>query len=135
MTAPAVALAPDLVAGLRRLKLARVRVIAPEVCQTAKTQRWAPDEFLRTLIEAEIAARDESNLRGRVKQAGFPVVKSLDDFKVQASSVPQATFNYIAGLEWIRAKENLCLVGPAVPVSPISWSASVTQPFRPASAF
>ena len=113
MTAPAAALAPDLVAGLRRLKLARVRVIAPEVCQTAKTQRWAPDEFLRTLIEAEIAARDESNLRGRIKQAGFPVVKSLDDFKVQASSVPQATFNYIAGLEWIRAKENLCLVGPA----------------------
>jgi len=68
---------------------------------------------LRTLIEAEIAARDESNLRGRIKQAGFPVVKSLDDFKVQTSSVPQATFNYIAGLEWIRAKENLCLVGPA----------------------
>ena len=68
---------------------------------------------MRTLIEAEIAARDESNLRGRIKQAGFPVVKGLDDFKVQASSVPQATFNYIAGLEWIRGKENLCLVGPA----------------------
>ncbi len=113
MTAAAPALTPDLVAGLRRLKLARIRAVAAEVCQTAKTQRWAPDEFLRTLIEAEIAARDESNLRGRVKQAGFPVVKTLDDFKVQASSVPQATFNYLAGLEWIRAKENLCLVGPA----------------------
>src|SRR5258708_20200132 len=113
MIAPAPALAADLVAGLRRLKLARVRVIAPDLCQTAKTQRWAPDEFLRTLIEAEIAAREESNLRGRITQAGFPVVKGLDDFKVQASSVPQATFNYIAGLEWIRAKENLCLFGPA----------------------
>ena len=113
MTAAAPALTPDLVAGLRRLKLARIRAVAAEVCQTAKTQRWAPDEFLRTLIEAEIAARDESNLRGRVKQAGFPVLKTLDDFKVQASSVPQATFNYLAGLEWIRAKENLCLVGPA----------------------
>ena len=113
MTAAAPALTPDLVAGLRRLKLARIRAVAAEVCQTAKTQRWAPDEFLRTLIEAEIAARDESNLRGRIKQAGFPVVKILDDFKVQASSVPQATFNYLAGLEWIRAKENLCLVGPA----------------------
>ena len=101
MTAAAPALTPDLVAGLRRLKLARIRAVAAEVCQTAKTQRWAPDEFLRTLIEAEIAARDESNLRGRVKQAGFPVVKTLDDFKVQASSVPQATFNYLAGLEWI----------------------------------
>ena len=113
MTAPAAVLAPDLVAGLRRLKLSRIRAIAPEVCQAAKTQRWAPDEFLRTLIEAEIASRDESNLRGRVKLAGFPVHKTLDDFKVQTSSVPQASFDYLAGLEWIRAKENLCLVGPA----------------------
>jgi DNA replication protein DnaC len=113
MTAPAPALAADLVQGLRRLKLARIRAIAPELCQTAKTQRWAPDEFLRTLIEAEIAARDESNLKNRVKLAGFPVRKTLDDFKVQASSVPQATFDYLCGLEWVRAKENLCLVGPA----------------------
>jgi DNA replication protein DnaC len=30
-----------------------------------------------------------------------------------ASSVPQATFDYLASLEWIRAAENLCLVGPA----------------------
>ncbi len=83
MTAPAPALAADLVAGLRRLKLARIRAIAPEVCQAAKTQRWAPDEFLRTLIEAEIASRDESNLRARLKLAGFPVRKSLGEFKVQ----------------------------------------------------
>jgi DNA replication protein DnaC len=27
--------------------------------------------------------------------------------------VPQATFDYLAGLEWIRAKENSLLVGPA----------------------
>lgn len=113
MTAPAPALAADLVAGLRRLKLARIRAIAPEVCQAAKTQRWAPDEFLRTLIEAEIASRDESNLRARLKLAGFPVRKSLDEFKVQLSAVPQATFDYLAGLEWIRAKENCLLVGPA----------------------
>jgi DNA replication protein DnaC len=27
--------------------------------------------------------------------------------------VPRATFDYLASLEWIAAKENLCLVGPA----------------------
>jgi DNA replication protein DnaC len=69
------------------------------------------DEFLRTLVEAEIAARDEANLQARVKLAGFPVRESLDDFKVQASSVPQATFDYLAGLEWVRA--NSLMVGPA----------------------
>jgi hypothetical protein len=60
MTAPAAALAPELVAGRRRLKLARVRVTAPELCQTAKTQRWAPDEFLRTLIPFRSGQRARS---------------------------------------------------------------------------
>jgi len=32
---------------------------------------------------------------------------------VGASSLKQATFDYLASLEWIAARENLCLVGPA----------------------
>ena len=64
-------------------------------------------------IEAEIASRDLSNARGRMKVAAFPVTKTLEEFDVAASSVPRPTFDYLAGLEWIRAKENLCLVGPA----------------------
>ncbi len=35
-------LAPDLAAGPRRLKLAAMRQLAPELLITAKTQRWAP---------------------------------------------------------------------------------------------
>jgi DNA replication protein DnaC len=107
------ALAADLVAGLKRLKLARVRAIAPDVLQTAKTQRWAPEEVLRTLVDAEITAREASNARARLRAAGFPVAKTLDEFNIGLSSVPPATFDYLASLEWIRAAENLCLVGPA----------------------
>jgi DNA replication protein DnaC len=106
-------LTPDLVAGLKRLKLAQVRRMAPETLQQAKVQRWAPEELLRTFVEAEIAARDAANERLRRKAAGFPVAKTLEEFKVAASSVPQATVDYLASLEWIRAAENLCLVGPA----------------------
>ena len=114
MTATAApALAPDLEAALRRLKLAAVRRLAPEVLVTAKTQRWPPDELLRTLLEAELAARDASNARARLRGAGFPVRKTLEEFHVAESSIPRATFDYLASLEWIRAKENLCLVGPA----------------------
>jgi len=106
-------LAPDLHAGLRRLKLAAMRTLAPELLVTAKTQRWAPEELLRTLVEAEICARDASNARHRLKAAAFPVVKTLEEFDVAASSIPRATFDYLASLEWIGAHENLCLVGPA----------------------
>ena len=69
-------LAADLNAGLRRLKLAAMRRLAPELLVTAKTQRWNPEEFLRTLIDAEITARDESNARTRMRQAAFPVTKT-----------------------------------------------------------
>ena len=68
--------------ALRRLKLAAVRRLAPEVLQTAKTQRWPPDELLRTLLDAELAARDASNARARLRAAGFPVAKTLDEFEV-----------------------------------------------------
>jgi DNA replication protein DnaC len=107
------ALAADLDGGLRRLKLAAIRRLAPELLVTAKTQRWNPEEFLRTLITAELTARDESNARTRMKAAAFPVIKTIEEFDVAASSIPKATFDYLASLEWIRAKENYCAVGPA----------------------
>lgn len=107
------ALAPDLVAGLKRLKLASMRQLAPELLVTAKTQRWNPEEFLRTLVEAEISARDASNAKIRRRRASFPVEKKLEGFDVAASSIPPATFDYLASLEWIRAAENVCLIGPA----------------------
>ncbi len=112
MTAPAPALAADLHAGLRRLKLAAMRALAPELLVTAKTQRWAPEELLRTLVEAELAARDRANRAARLKAAGFPVAKALEDFDVAASSVPRPTFEYLASLEWVRAPDNCLVVGP-----------------------
>jgi DNA replication protein DnaC len=112
MTAAPPPLAPDLAAGLRRLKLAAIRQIAPELLITARTQRWAPEELLRTLIEAEITARDASNAATRMKTAAFPVIKTLDELDQSACSIPGPTLDYLASLEWITAKENLCLVGP-----------------------
>ena len=106
MTAAAPPLAPDLTEGLRRLKLAAMRRLAAELLLTARTQRWAPEELLRTLVEAEISARDASNARTRLKAAAFPVTKILEfDFGANPD-VP-------AALEWITARENRCLVGPA----------------------
>ena len=111
MTAATPTLPGDLDLGLRRLRLGAMRRLAPELLVTAKTQRWAPEEFLRTLIETEIASRDASNARGRMKQAAFPVTKSLDEFNVAASSVKPATFDYLACLEWIAAdrRQGECL--------------------------
>jgi len=103
----------DLIESLRRLRLATMREQAAEVLHTARTQRWGAEDVLRTLLEAEIAARDAANRGIRLKQAGFPVPKTLETFDVTDSSIPRPTFDYIASLEWVGAKENLLLVGPA----------------------
>jgi len=113
MTAEAPALAPDLVAGLKRVQLAHFRLQAADILQTATTQRWAPEQLLRTLLATEIAGRDASNQATRLRSAGFPADKRFDDFQMVASSVPPATVDYLASLEWLRARENLCLIGPA----------------------
>jgi len=135
MSTTAPALPSDIEAGLRRLRLSAIRALSPELLVTAKTQRWKPEEFLRTLIEAEIASRDASNAVNRLKVASFPVTKTLDEFDVAASSVKPATFAYLSGLEWVRAKENLCLVGPAgTGKSHLLWP-SVTRPSKPGSRF
>jgi len=90
-----------------------MRQLAPELLITAKTQRWAPGELLRTLIEAEISAREALNARTRMRNAAFPVIKALDELDRSACSIPGPTLDYLATLEWITARENLCLVGPA----------------------
>ena len=114
MTAKAAPPLPaDLAAGLRRLKLATIRELAPDLLLTAKTQRWSPEEVLRTLIEAKVAARDASNQRARLKAAGFPVLKTVEEFDLAASSIPAPTWAYLTSLEWVAAKENLALMGPS----------------------
>jgi len=90
-----------------------MRKLSPELLVSAKTQRWSPEEFLRTLVEAEIASRDAANVQNRLRAAAFPVRKVLGEFDVSKSSVKPATFEYLSSLEWVRATENLCLVGPA----------------------
>ena len=97
-------LAPDLEAALRRLKLAAVRRLAPEVLTTAKTQRWPPDELLRTLLEAELAARDASNARARLRAAGFPVRKTLEAFYVRGQSLLEMSDEFDAPVGTIKRR-------------------------------
>jgi DNA replication protein DnaC len=112
-TTTPVSLPDDLEAGLKRLKLSTIRRQAPELLLTAKTQRWAPEETLRVLVELEIAARDESNTRNRLTAARFPVAKTLAEFDLAESSISQASNDYLVTLDWVRRADNLCLVGPA----------------------
>jgi len=128
MTAAPPPLAPDIAAGLRRLKLATMRQLAPELLITARTQRWVPEELLRTLIDAEITARDASNARARMKTAAFPVIKTLDELDRSVCSIPGPTLDYLASLEWITAARICAWSGRPAQERAACWSPSASPP-------
>ena len=64
-------------------------------------------------MKVEITARDASNTRLRSKQACFPTLKTIEGFDLAASSIAAPTWAYLTSLEWISARENLTLIGPA----------------------
>lgn len=103
----------ELEASPRRLKLRRIRELAPELLQTARTQRWRPEELLGTLVREEITAREASNLARRIKAARFPAPKTLKGFDPAASELAPETFSSLGLLEWLERNENLCLAAPA----------------------
>lgn len=77
----------------------------------------APDmdfsDLLLTLMASEAAARQENQTRRRLKAAGFPVQKSLDDFDTSQlnPSVSPVFLNELASCQFIEQKKNIVMIG------------------------
>ena len=68
--------------------------------------------FLLRLAETEILERERKGTERRIKQAGFPANKTLDDFDFTATpSLNKKQLFELARGEWIDKKENLILMG------------------------
>ena len=103
----------EVVALLRRMRLPYLRKAAPEVCATARAQRWDPAEVLRVLLVEEVAGRDTATRRMRRKAAGFPSGKTFDTWRPADSSIPAPTQAALRTLEWVGRAENLAVTGPS----------------------
>ena len=65
---------------LSKLKAPRVLERLEHTAVLAREQEWPYERFLESLLEAEVFARDASGARMRVRAAGFPALKTLEDF-------------------------------------------------------
>ncbi len=72
-----------------------------------------------------------------IESGPVPGHQNLDSFDLTASRIARPTFEYLASLEWIAAKENPLMVGPAgtgksdVPTSPSPGRQPVNDDERP----
>lgn len=65
------------------------------------------------LLAEEVRGRDETTRATRRRSAGLPAGKTFVSWHQADSSVPPATQQALATLEWIGRAENLAGTGPA----------------------
>jgi DNA replication protein DnaC len=99
--------------ALRRLHLPAVRQHYPELADRAVAENWSYPEYLERLAQAELVRRQERRLAQATRRAGFPFLKTLEefDFTFQASLQRKALGPYL-GPELVSGGRSLILWGP-----------------------
>jgi DNA replication protein DnaC len=98
---------------LAKLKAPRVLERLVQTAERARAEQWPYEQFLESLLEAEVFARDASGARMRVRAAGFPALKTLEDFDWTAQpSAEKPLLLHLAQLAWIDEQANVCFLGP-----------------------
>jgi len=72
------------------------------------------EDNLLSLLKLEIDLRDRESLRRRIKQAGFPIVKTLDTFEFDPAKLPYLKQDQVLELalcNFIKERTNVCAIG------------------------
>ena len=96
----------------RSLRLPTIRTRVEEMLVAAEKEQMTYRGFLAELLLAECDDRARRRTARRVKAAGFPREKWLDDFDFDANpNVNPATIHTLASAAWVRTGQPLCLIG------------------------
>ena len=108
------AITGDLAFYLKRLRLPRVGEHLVRVTQRAAEEDWSYEEFLTTLLEAEVFARDQAALERRIQTARFPSrSKTLENFDFTfQTSVKKQVMLHLASLRFVGLGHNVIFLGP-----------------------
>jgi len=94
------------------LKAPRITEAASRMADQARDAGWSFEDYLAAVLEREVSARNASGAELRIKAAGFPARKTLEDFDWDAQP---ATRQQIAGLAsggFLLEAQNVVLLGP-----------------------
>lgn len=70
------------------------------------------DKFLSELMKLELSQRQEAGQRRRIKKAGFPVMKTIDEFDFsRLEHVSEGYINELAACDFINKRENIVMIG------------------------
>jgi DNA replication protein DnaC len=97
----------------RALKAPRIREAATRLADQARDASWTHEEYLAAVLSREVSAREGSGAELRIRAAGFPGRKSLEDFNLDHQpALKRDTVAHLGTATFIDAAQNLVLLGP-----------------------
>jgi DNA replication protein DnaC len=97
---------------LRRLHLTAVARQYPELAARAVTEGWSHAEYLERLVAAETVERREARIARVARQAGFPFLKTLEEFDFTfQQSIDRPALGPYLGPELVSGGKSLILWG------------------------
>lgn len=98
----------------QELKLVSIRDSYSDLAQEAAESGKSHVDFLEEVLKRERLQRSTRSKMAMTKLAGFPSIKTLEDFDFDfASGVPRQTVQNLAGLSFLERGENVVFVGPS----------------------
>jgi DNA replication protein DnaC len=102
----------DITDFLSYLKLPFIRGNYEVMGKTAARNQWDHIQYLSELVEQESNLRRDRCIQRRIKQARFPVIKTMDQFDWSwPKKINQAQVKNLFRLKCIEEKSNIVLIG------------------------
>ena len=97
----------------KKLKLSYLGENADDIVKSAEASDASYQELLLSVLQNEISVREKKVQERRLKDAGFPVIKTISEFDVDfQKSITQRQLNSLFEMDWVDNMYNLIFLGP-----------------------
>jgi DNA replication protein DnaC len=94
------------------LKAPRITEAAARLAGQARDAGWSFEDYLAAVLEREVSARNASGADLRIRAAGFPARKTLEDFDFDAQPAMRQQIAGLASGGFLAEARNVVLLGP-----------------------
>jgi DNA replication protein DnaC len=94
------------------LKAPRITEAAGRLAEQARDAGWTHEDYLAAVLEREVSARSASGAQLRIRAAGFPARKTLEDFDFDAQPAVRQQIAALASGAFLAQARNIVLLGP-----------------------